>query len=345
MRVAHINLSTDFRGGETQTLALVDALRELHNEDNSSDILIVRRGTRLHDVADRIDGLEVRAVRPSLFSAGLAARDADVVHIHEGRAVKAAPLISMMGIPVVITRRITKRPKSFFLTRWTYSRAAYIAGVSNAVSAVMAEYAPSVSVGTIYDCLRSLPVTGSPDLANKTAPFVVATIAELHIASKGQDLVIDIAREIEESDPDIGFEILGSGKDEQTLKDSAKGLGNVHFLGFVTNIQDRLPLVDVILHPARTEGLGSAIIEAMSFSIPAIATRVGGIPEVVEDQYNGILTDKDQVDAMRAGILRLARDPELRGQLAENALETAGKFSAERMAGEYQRVYEEITSP
>ena len=105
-----------------------------------------------------------------------------------------------------------------------------------------------------------------------------------------------------------------------------------------------LAAADLFVLPSRHEGLGVAILEAMAMGLPVVATAVGGIPEAVEHDRTGLLVPPEDGSALAAAIDDLLghrdRACELGARGRERVLE---RFTMERMAGEYQRFYEEIS--
>ena len=102
--------------------------------------------------------------------------------------------------------------------------------------------------------------------------------------------------------------LVGGGDDEAMLKSLAAGLSNVTFTGFVNNVGDYLAAFDVFVLPSNREGIGSILLDAMDRGLPVIASRVGGVPDIVHDDDNGILIEAGSVDQLRAAILALRAD-------------------------------------
>ena len=339
MRVAHVNLSREFRGGECQTLALLEAIRECRFRNRVQQIVIARRESPMARVCLSLPEVELRAVRPNVLSAVRALAGADVAHIHEGRSVQVGALGSTFGVPFVVTRRILKRPKRLPTTRWCYGRAAEIVCVSKAVARVMRDYVPTADLSVIPDCVRKFP--GDPTLEEPidTRRFVVAMIGELDVAAKRQDALIEAARSLWLTHPDMEFWIIGQGKDDGRLKDLARGLDHVRFFSWVPNLADYLARVDVLAHPADSEAFGSVMLEAMAAAVPVVAADAGGIPELVRHEHNGLLFHVADPDGLVAALKRIAGDPDLRARLSRNATLTADRYSPQLTAEQYYSAY------
>ena len=124
------------------------------------------------------------------------------------------------------------------------------------------------------------------------------------------------------------------------LRKAAEGINNLAFAGFVDNVGDHLAASDVFILPSNKEGLGSILLDAMEQRLPVIASRVGGIPDIVHDGENGILIDPGQPEQLKAGILRLRDAPELRREFGERGYLVAKDFSATVMTQKYLRLYQ-----
>ena len=103
--------------------------------------------------------------------------------------------------------------------------------------------------------------------------------------------------------------LVGDGPDRSAAEWLAHDLGiqsRVHFLGKQERVNELLPLADLMLMPSELESFGLAALEAMACKVPAIATRVGGVPELIDDGVTGLLFAVGDVEGMAAGALGLA---------------------------------------
>ena len=172
--------------------------------------------------------------------------------------------------------------------------------------------------------------------------FLVGHVGALDNSQKGQEYIIAVARAVERSNPDLQFMLVGGGDDEAMLKAAAAGLANVTFTGFVDNVGDYLASFDLFILPSNREGIGSILFDAMEVGLPVIASRVGGVPDIVHDGKNGVLIEAASPDQLRAAILMLQADPELRRRLGAAGREYSRGFTAASMAQKYLDVYREV---
>jgi glycosyltransferase involved in cell wall biosynthesis len=137
--------------------------------------------------------------------------------------------------------------------------------------------------------------------------------------------------------------IAGRGEAEAALRSFASEAGiadRVHLLGFRTDVADILAAADVFVMPSLSEGLPLALVEAMSASLPIVASDVGGIPEVVERDAEALLTPPDDAGAIAEALARLLADADMRAALGAAAGRRALRdFGVERMGDAYERLY------
>jgi N-acetyl-alpha-D-glucosaminyl L-malate synthase BshA len=141
--------------------------------------------------------------------------------------------------------------------------------------------------------------------------------------------------------------MIGDGPDRADAEQEARELQvdkDVRFLGRLDSVVDLLQATDLFLLPSQTESFGLAALEAMACGAPVVATRVGGIPEVVEDGRTGILELPGSVEAMARRAIELLRDPERHRTMAQAALAKAKDFSAERVVPMYEALYSKVTA-
>jgi glycosyltransferase involved in cell wall biosynthesis len=136
--------------------------------------------------------------------------------------------------------------------------------------------------------------------------------------------------------------IAGDGPIRASLESEAAALGaDVRFVGRVSEPGPYYGLADVVVLPSEMEALPMTLIEAAAHGVPAVATRVGGMTEVVRDGSSGILVEPGGSDALRAALARL-EDNTIRAKMGRCAKETwRARFTLERMARKLVRVYED----
>ena len=140
--------------------------------------------------------------------------------------------------------------------------------------------------------------------------------------------------------------MIGEGPERGNAEYVARKMGVEHdvlFLGTQDNVHRLLPLMDVLLLPSRTESFGLAALEAMACGAIPVATRVGGLPEVITDGVDGFLAEVGDVQSMAQRILRLLREPKLRKEMAESARFTAEtRFCSTLIIPQYEEYYRRV---
>jgi L-malate glycosyltransferase len=140
--------------------------------------------------------------------------------------------------------------------------------------------------------------------------------------------------------------LIGDGPDRSAAEWLAHDLGihtRVHFLGKQERVNELLPLADLLLMPSQLESFGLVALEAMACKVPSIATRVGGVPEVIDDGVTGLLYSPEDVEAMAQGALELLNDRGRLETMREAARRAAQKrFCASLVVPQYVRYYERV---
>ncbi|MEO0574857.1 MAG: glycosyltransferase family 4 protein [Pseudomonadota bacterium] len=331
--IAHVNLARGFRGGERQTELLI---REL-DARGVRQRLVARAGepliVRLADVAS----LERIAVK-GIWSAQRALRGADVAHAHEGRCVQATLLAKLLhNIPYVITRREVKPHKTQRRGQLAYRHAAARVGLSHAIALELNVRADNTDAAIIPSAFTPATpdATVVQQLRHQYGHPLIGHVGALVAQHKGQDLLIDVASRR----PEWQFMLVGDGADEAMLKRKATGLNNVWFTGRVEDVASHLAACDVFAFPSRHEGLGSTLIDAMQTEVPIVAAAVGGIPDLIEDNVNGLLVAADDSKALEAALARMLEDDALQARFCAANRQRVTDYSAAKMADRYLDVY------
>jgi L-malate glycosyltransferase len=140
--------------------------------------------------------------------------------------------------------------------------------------------------------------------------------------------------------------LIGDGPDRSAAEHLATQLkvqDRIHFVGKQDNVNELLPLADLMLMPSEMESFGLAALEAMACSVPSISTRVGGVPELIEDGRNGLLFNVGDVDAMSAATIALLGDESRLTAISQAARKTAqDHFCASRIIPLYESYYDRV---
>ena len=171
--------------------------------------------------------------------------------------------------------------------------------------------------------------------------FVYGTVGNL-AAKKDQGTMLRAFAVVRSMMRDARLVVIGTGPREQELRRLARELGigdSVRFLGMRDDVPELLPGLDTFVLSSLHEGLSIALVEALAAGIPIVATRVGGIPELVIHGQYGLLVPPADPGALAGAMAWLARDPEVRTRLAEAGPVRAADFgiqpAADRLVSHY----------
>ncbi|MBF0511767.1 MAG: glycosyltransferase family 4 protein [Candidatus Omnitrophica bacterium] len=177
--------------------------------------------------------------------------------------------------------------------------------------------------------------------------FIFGCVARLD-AIKGISYLIESMGKVVAEYPQTGLILVGKGEQEQRLKEKARSLGienHVVFTGFQKEIGRFMECMDVFVLPSLNEGMGRVVLEAMACTKPVIATRVGGLAELVEDGVNGLLVEPASAESLTAAMLKLRIDCSLREAMAREAVMKIGeRFSLKKMVQDIEGLYDGLQS-
>jgi glycosyltransferase involved in cell wall biosynthesis len=355
LTLAHVTGESGFSGGEVQLFLLMEGLRRLGHRN----VLIGPAAG--HPAAEaRARGFEVVGVTmrntASLVAIGRIAAAlrqlrADVAHLHTGRANRLGAIAgAWTGVPCISTRRMDRVVKTGPRTRWLYRRGLFRAvAISNAVERRLldAGVAPE-RTRVIWSAVdpETLEPTRSREAVREDLEAgdaaCILTLAAL-VERKGIDVLLDAFAQQKQH---ALLWIAGDGQERDALESRAQALGldtRVRFLGHRDDKADLLNACDVFVLASRLEGLGVAALEAMAARRPVVASRVGGLAEVVADDETGILVPPNDPAALAQALDRLIVDPGLRARLgAAGPKRVSQRHLPEQMTDDYVALYREV---
>jgi len=289
--------------------------------------------------------------------------DADVVHTHDrrggllvrpqARRRGACAVHTLHGLPEAIAVRVGRtsvaRPPG--VSRW--EEAWFLHGYLR-IERLLARFGPVivpsealrqflVGHGMAPARLRVVHTGIEPGPGKRSAssgPLRVATAANLEYW-KGVDVLLDACRRV---DGAVHVDVYGVGSERERLERQAAGLGvDADFHGFVDDFRSRLRTADVFVLPSRGDNFPVSVLEAMAEGVPVVATRVGGIPELVVDGETGVLVEPDDAAALGAALGRLAGDEALRTRFGDAGRSRVHEqFDPADAARRVVAVYEEL---
>ncbi|MFE2726410.1 glycosyltransferase [Kitasatospora sp. NPDC059327] len=292
----------------------------------------------------------------------LAERRYGLVHTHMPVPATAARLLSYglggAGSPRLVHTEHNVWDRYRPVTRWanalTYRRNDAVVAVSHAVERTIpaARRRPGAWVRVVHHGpdLAGAPQGPAARAAARTElglpqdAFVVGTVGNL-TPKKDQATLLAAHAELLRRHPGARLVLIGTGPLDGRLRAHAAESGvadRVLFAGSRPDVPALLPGLDVFTLSSRQEGLPVALMEAMTSGLPSVVTRVGGIPEVLDDGAQGLLVEPGDPAALATALGRLADDRELRERLGAAARERARRFDVAGAQRAVEAVYEQV---
>lgn len=171
--------------------------------------------------------------------------------------------------------------------------------------------------------------------------IVIGTIGSFNIQKDTATLVKAVSRMVKKW-PKIKLILVGKGPLRYKLERVIKRLrleDRVVFTGALSNVLPALRSLKVFVLPSLSEAFGITLLEAMKAGVPIVATRVGGIPEIIIHNHNGLLVEPKNPKKLAAALMQLLNDKKLQHKFVNNYGKTLDKFSADKMIEQTERVY------
>jgi glycosyltransferase involved in cell wall biosynthesis len=285
-----------------------------------------------------------------------------ILHAHDAHAAAMAALALSLGgasskgsrtigrtPALVVSRRVDFHLRSNSFSRWKHRQVDCFIAASEAIRQMLvADGVPADRTVTVHEGIDIDHVVAAPPV-NLHETFwlphhapVIGNIAALE-PHKGQRHLIDAAQIVVREVPDARFIIFGEGSLREPLERQIREYHldkHVLLAGFRADVLGCLKQVDLFVMSSVTEGLGTSLLDAMACRRAIVATRTGGIPEVVEDNVTGLLAPPRHHAAMAHAIITLLKDEDLRRRMGEAGFaRVSERFTVERMVAGTAAVY------
>ena len=366
----HVDTARTWRGGQNQVLLTVNGLRAI----GQRAALVAHPDGELRKRVE--EGLELIPIAPKTemdltagwrFARLLKKLAPDVIHAHDPHGVAMASLALSLGassstksgstarVPALVaSRRVDFHLKGNSFSRWKYRQVDCFIAASEAIRQMLvADGVPADRTVTVHEGIDVDHVLAAPPVNVHEAFWlphhapVVGNVAAL-VPHKGQRYLIDAAHLVVQQIPDARFIILGEGELREHLEHQVKEHHlekHVLLPGFRTDVLGCIKGFDLFVMSSVTEGLGTSLLDAMACARPIVATRAGGIPEIVEDEVNGVLVPPRDAHALADSIIRLLKDEGTRQRMGDAGLaRVRERFTVDRMVAETAGVYERVVT-
>ena len=347
MRVVHVSTPMVWRGGEQQILNLALSLDEMGVEQ----LVVCPIGSAI-EARCAEEGVPFQSVRQRGFlgvrlawsiKRVVEAFGADIVHLHDAHAHSAGIVASDfwgMTCPMVLSRRVDFPIKNSKLSHYKYNHRHIrrIVCVSNAIADIVAQSVRTCDkIVVVHDGInveRFKAAKNSGKLHQEYAigadVRIVGNISAL-ADHKDHDTFLRTAGAVGKQRQDVVFFIIGEGDQRSAIERRIQELGlekYVFLTGFRNDIPEILPEFDVFLFTSKTEGLGSSLFDAMACGVPIVATRAGGIPEIVHDNVNGLLAEVGDDKSLADKVIHVLSDDALGNTLRRSGRKQLTRFSS-----------------
>jgi glycosyltransferase involved in cell wall biosynthesis len=364
--VVHVSTPSSWRGGEQQLFYLMEALKKQRVEQH----LICNIDGELYKKAKVYSARGwnvIGGTKRSGMDLGFASQikrlcknvHADLIHAHDSQAhtlVLLANILFGCKVPVVLSRRVDFPVGGSIFSKYKYNHpmVAKIICVSDAIKEVMK---PAIKnhdlLQTVYsgiDLKKFKKVTHSSYLKdNFDVPEGYNMIGNVSAIAPHKDYYtfVDTAELLVQQGMKAKFFIVGDGPEKkaivQYVKD--KSLHNdIYFTGFVKEVLPILKSLDLMLVTSKTEGLGTTILDAFACGVPVVATRAGGIPEIVQHHKTGLTAEVGDSKGLSELVIEVLNNDDLQKTLLDNATNLLQDFTRENTAKKTLEVYEEAVT-
>ena len=360
MRILHLDTRPDWRGGQLQILLTLRGLRERGHDAQ----LMARRDSPLARRA-AAEGFSVHLFPPRFLrlQAALCLREIldqqsfDILHAHDPHGLTAVWFTrAHRRSRLVVARRVAYPLSHAPLSLARYRAAHRIIAVSQFVAdSVVASGMNSSRVVVVYDGVEVPPATTAKMRRSARARWnitdqdlLLGCVGYL-LPEKGQETLLRALPQIRAQFPNCRVILAGDGPCRVKLQSLARELGIVEaviFAGFVEDVEAVYRALDLFVFPSLAEPLGSSLLAAMAYGLPAIAVASGGVPEIIENGRNGMLVDSPDALKFAASVCQMLGDRDGAARVAKAARETVERrFSAQLLAENTLRQYQTILSP
>src|SRR5580765_5547414 len=359
----HVDTARTWRGGQNQVLLTVNGLRAIGQR---ATLVAHPDGELRRRVAEGLDLIPL-APRTEMdlsaawkFSRLIKRLNPDVIHAHDPHGVAMASFALSLGgnaasgPALIASRRVDFHLKGNSLSRWKHRQVDCFVAASEAIRQILlhdgveADRAVTVHEGIdVEHVVAADPVNVHEAFWLPHQAPVVGNVSAL-VPHKGQRYLIEAAHLVVQEIPDARFVILGEGElREQLEKQVHEHHLEKHVLlpGFRTDVLGCIKGFDLFVMSSVTEGLGTSLLDAMACRKAIVATRAGGIPEVVDHGQTGLLVEPRDPGQLADAILRLIQDEPMRKRIAEAGYaRVRERFTVERMVAGTAAVYSRLAA-
>lgn len=358
MRILHISSPKTWRGGEQQLIYLVEELKALEFHQ----VVMCPFNSAVHKYCLKkhinhvtyFKGFSANPMVGFRVNQVVKREKIDLLHVHDSHAHNFAVLsavLSGMDLPIIVSRRVDfpVADKGMSAYKYNHAQIAKIICVSDAIKEIMQ---PSID-----DHSKLAVVHSGVDLEKFEAKknqkvlrtefnipddyLLIGNVAAL-APHKDYPTFIRTVKRLKEKGLKAKYFAIGDGPLRKEVMELIANEGlkdDIILTGFRSDIIEILPELDIFLITSETEGLGTSILDALCAKVPVVATKAGGIIEIISHNDNGLLADVKDDETLSDLVFQLANHSELRTQFVKAGLEKVKAFSKEETARKTIEVY------
>jgi len=360
MKILHVSTPLSWRGGEQQLAYLLEELKEKDVEQ----VVLCAYGSAVQKYCNdneiptyTFNRKSLRLVPANLINTICLKEDISLIHAHDSHGHTAAFISALLfgnNIPLIVSRRTIFPVGQNWLSKFKYNHASI-----SRVICVSEKIKEQIS-NSISDNSKIVTIHSGIDVSR----FNKMSEEQIHISELGKNLshpfignisaiteekdyftFVNTAEEYFRSGNQGTFFIIGDGPYRTQIEEyiNEKGLNEKFvFTGFLKNITNIIKQLDCLLFTSHTEGLGTSILDAMACKIPVVATRTGGIPEIVIHDNTGLLAPVKNAEALAICLQKITSDSSFRRMLTHNAHVHVNNFTKQKMAMQTYAIYQQV---
>ena len=360
MKVLHLSSESTWRGGEQQIIYLVEETRKLGVEA----IVGCRKGSVVENYCEKHRLPFIAFPFKSAYHLPTVLKiirfcrqeGIDLIQTHTSKSHTIAVFAGLFGlsVPQILTRRVDFPIKGNWFSRfkYNYSKIKRIICISETIHRMT-----QVDIG---DKTKLTTIHSGVDM-NKFEPYFDSNwLRAKYQIGRGKVIVgntsaisdqkdyftfVKVAEKLINQNRSVHFFIVGDGPHRLVIEKYVRERGlkeKITFTGFLDNIIEVLPSLDIFLFTSKTEGLGTSVLDAMAARVPIVTTSAGGVSEMVSHEENGLLYPVGDAKGITEGVNRFLENPEFAQSMSEKAQNTVREFSKEKTAKRTVEVYEQV---
>ncbi len=359
--VLHVSTPSSWRGGEQQLFYLLESLDKI----GVNQILICNKVGALYKKARAAEFNVIGCAKKNGMDLGFSRQikatcekmEVQIIQAHDSQAHTLILLANVLfgnKIPVVLSRRVDFSVGGSFFSRYKYNHPmiARILCVSNAIKEIMRPAIKNQALlETVYSGVDLSKFEGvlADDYLRKTfgVPSDYALVGNVSAIAPHKDYFtfVDTVKILLNKGVRAKYFIVGDGPEKEAIKQYVKDNeleGEIYFTGFIKGVLPTLKSLDLMLVTSKTEGLGTTILDAFACGVPVVATKAGGIPEIVIHEHTGLLAEIKDSEKLAECCTQVLGDQHKKEQLIQGAKTLVQEYSTEKTAEKTLAAYQEI---